>query len=273
MITLREIFIYPVKGLRGFAANTAAIDALGLVGDRRFLVVDEAGNFITQRTLPRMARIDAALDATHLTLSTTGASAVRVALAPDPAAPVRTVSIWKHSGLLAEDCGDAPAQFLSDFLATRCRLVRIGPKFSRPVLKAAGRPGDVFHFGDGAPVLVISEASLAELNDRIVASGEEPVPMSRFRPNLVVTGCPPFAEDKWPSFRLGSVVFRNAGPSVRCIVTTTDQLTGDRGKEPLRTLASFRRTGANSTDVIFGVNLINETKTGALRAGDTVELL
>jgi uncharacterized protein YcbX len=270
---LSGLFLYPVKSLRGFAVPAAEVDALGLVGDRRFLVVDDAGRFLTQRTLPRMTHVDTALDATHLTLSADGAGAVRVLLAPDPAATLRTVTIWKHSGLLAEDCGDAPAEFLSTFLATRCRLVRIGPKFLRPVLKAAGRPGDAFNFSDGAPVLVLSEASLADLNDRLVARGEEPVPMSRFRPSVVVTGCPAFAEDTWPRFRLGSVIFRAAGPSVRCIVTTTDQLTGERGKEPLRTLATYRRSAADSTDVIFGQNLINETKSGSLRVGDAVELI
>jgi len=197
---------------------------------------------------------------------------VRVGLAPDRAAPLRTVSIWKSEGLQAEDCGDEAAAFLSALLAVPCRLVRIGPAFRRPILKSAARPGENFHFGDGAPVLVISEASLADLNDRIVARGEDAVPMSRFRPNLVVSGCPPFAEDTWPRLRLGEVVFRAAGPSIRCIVTTTDQLTGERGKEPLRTLATFRRTAADSTDVIFGQNLINDTKSGSLRVGDAVEL-
>jgi uncharacterized protein YcbX len=270
---LSELFLYPVKGLRGLAVNTAELDALGFVGDRRFLIVDETGRFLTQRTLPRMALVSTALDAGSLTLSAEGAGGLRVPLAPDPAAPVRTVAIWKSEGLQAEDCGDATADFLSGFLATRCRLVRIGPAFRRPVLKAAARPGDLFHFGDGAPVLAISAASLARLNDRLVAQGEDAVPMSRFRPNLVLTGCAAFAEDTWPRFRLGPAVFRAAGPSARCIVITTDQLTGERGSEPLRTLATFRRDAIEPTNVNFGQNLINETKAGTVRVGDPVELL
>ena len=278
---LSGLFLYPVKSLRGCAVSTASLDALGLVGDRRFLVVDETGRFLTQRTLPRMALVATALDATHLTLSTSSSHSIRVALAPDPAspepaercAPLRTVSIWKSEGLQAEDCGDAAAGFLSAFLAARCRLVRIGPAFRRPILKSAARPGDNFHFGDGAPVLVISEASLADLNDRIVAHGEEAIPMNRFRPNLVVTRCGAFAEDNWPRLRLGSALFRAAGHSARCIVTTTDQLTGARGKEPLHTLATYRRDTIDPTNVNFGQNLINETKSGTVRLGDTVELL
>jgi uncharacterized protein len=272
-VHLSGLFIYPVKGLRGFAVNAAAVDALGLVGDRRFLVVDETGRFLTQRTLPRMALVTTALDATHLTLFAGDAASVRVALASDPTATLRTVSIWKSDGLQAEDCGNDAAAFLSSFLATRCRLVRIGPAFRRPVLKPAARPGDVFHFGDGAPVLVISEASLADLNDRIIAHGEEAIPMDRFRPNFVVTGCPAFAEDTWPRFRVGTAIFRAAGQSSRCIVTTTDQLTGERGKEPLRTLATYRRDATDPTNVNFGQNLIHETKSGTLRVGDPVEIL
>jgi uncharacterized protein YcbX len=269
-VRLTGIFLYPVKGLRGLSVDSCDVDSLGLVGDRRFLVIDETGGFLTQRTLPRMARVSTALDATHLTLSAEGAAAVRVALAPDPAAPLRTVRVWKSEELLAEDCGEAAAGLLSGFLGTRCRLVRIGPAFHRPVLKSAARPGEIFHFGDGAPLLIASEASLSDLNDRIVATGEEAVPMDRFRANLVVTGCQPFAEDRWPRFRLGAVIFRALGPSARCIVTATDQLTGERGQEPLATLSVYRRDASDPTKVNFGQNLVNETKAGTVVLGDAI---
>ena len=136
------------------------------------------------------------------------------------------------------------------------------------MLKPASRPGDLFTFADGAPILVVSEASVATLNDRIVAAGGEPVPMGRFRPNLVVDGCAAFAEDTWSRLQIGDVILRSAGQSERCVITTTDQLTGERGKEPLRTLATFRRSPANPTEVVFGVNLINESKSGTIRIGD-----
>ncbi len=270
---LSGLFIYPVKGLRGLALPAAEVDALGLVGDRRFLVVDEAGGFLTQRTLPRMTLISTALEAGQLTLSADRAGTVGVACAPDPTAPLCAVSVWKSEGLQAEDCGEEAARFLSDFLAVRCRLVRIGPAFRRPVLKSAARPGDVFHFGDGAPLLAASEASLAALNERIVAKNEKPVPMNRFRPNLVIASGSAFAEDGWGRFRIGSVTFRSAGPSARCLVTTTDQLTGERTKEPLRTLATFRRDAIDPTNVNFGLNVIHESKTGTLQVGDHVEAI
>lgn len=270
MLRVSGLFIYPVKSCRGLSLDVAAVDELGLVGDRRFLVVDETGKFLTQRTHARMAQIATALDAERLTLSAEGAGSVAVSRASDPHAPLRGVTVWKHSGLQAEDCGPEAAQWLSDFLGARLSLVRIGPAFERNVLKKAGRPGDVFNFADAVPVLIAGEASLADLNDRIQENGGEPVPMDRFRANVVVSGGTPFAEDDWPTARIGEVVLRNAGKSIRCIVTTTDQLTGERGKEPLRTLATYRRDATDPTGVCFGTNFINETKRGALRVGAEV---
>ncbi len=271
---LSGLFIYPVKSLRGCALPSASVDDLGLVGDRRFLVIEPGGRFLTQRTLPRMALIDTALSADALTLSASGAAAISVPRASDPVAPLRTVSVWKSEGLLAEDCGDAAAAWLSDFLASPCRLVRAGAAFRRPVNKP-GRalPDDVTSFADAQPFLVISQASLDDLNDRLVARGEEALPMNRFRPNLVISGATPFAEDTWPRFRLGDIVFRAGGPCARCIVTTTDQLTAERGKEPLRTLATYRRDPEDSSDINFGQNLYHETKRGTLHVGDRVELV
>jgi hypothetical protein len=269
-VHLSGLFLYPVKSLRGCAVASATLDALGLAGDRRFLVVDAHGRFLTQRTLPRLALVATALDATHLTLSIAPGRAVRVPRASDPAAPLRTVSVWKSEGLLAEDCGDEAAAFLSDHVAVRCRLVRIGEKFCRPILKPAARPGDTVSFADAYPLLAIGEASLADLNDRLVAQGSDALPLDRFRPNLVIAGCAAFAEDTWPRVRIGGATFRAGGPCARCIVTTTDQLTGERGKEPLRTLATYRRDAADPADVNFGQNLIHETKSGPLRVGDAV---
>jgi uncharacterized protein len=269
---LAGLFLYPVKSLRGCTVDSAEVDALGLVGDRRFLVVDEQGQFLTQRTLPRMALVATALDATALTLRAAGAGEVRVPRASDPAAPLCQVRVWASEGLQAEDCGAAPAAWLSDFLGSRCRLVRAGTAYHRPVKPSKARPGDVVSFADAYPFLVIGEATLAELNGRLAAQGEAAVPMDRFRPNLVVRGSAPFAEDAWARFRIGEIVFRAAGPCARCVVTTTDQFTAERGPEPLRTLATYRRDPAKPSDVNFGQNLIHETKTGHLRVGAAVEM-
>ncbi|MBS0631771.1 MAG: MOSC domain-containing protein [Verrucomicrobia bacterium] len=264
------LFIYPVKSLRGIAVDSAEVDALGLVGDRRFLVVNEQGQFLTQRTLPRMALIEAALTDRDLILRAPHGGSCAVPRASDPAAALLTVNVWKSTGLLAEDCGVEVAVWLSEFLRTPCRLGRIGPAYARPVLKQTGRPGDVVSFADAYPFMAISEASLTDLNDRLAARGEEALPMNRFRPNIVIAGCEPFAEDTWPRLRIGEITFRAGGPCARCIVTTTDQLTAERGKEPLRTLATYRRDAEDPTDVNFGQNLIHETKAGVLRIADLV---
>lgn len=264
--------VYPVKSLRGFAVAAAEVDDHGFVGDRNFLVVDADGKFLTQRALPRMALVATALSSDALTLSADGFGRLEVRRAPDPAAPLRSVTVWKNEGLLAEDCGDEPARFLSRYLDAPLRLVRIGPKYHRPVKPAKARPGDVVSFADAYPFLLLSEASLADLNDRLVAQDEEALPMNRFRPNIVVDGCDAFAEDAWTSFGIGALRFRNAGPCARCTITTTDQATAARGKEPLRTLATYRRDRTAPTDVNFAINVIHETKRGTVRVGDPVLL-
>lgn len=272
---LAGLFLFPVKSLGGYAVAEAEVDALGLAGDRRFLVVDPAGRFLTQRTLPRMALVAARLDAATLTLTAPGAGALAVPRAPDPDAPLVPVTVWKAEGMLAEDCGAAAAEWLGGFLGAACRLVRIGPAFRRPVRRVpAGLGGTpLIGFADAYPFLVASEASRADLNDRLVARGEEPLPWDRFRANLIVDGCTAFAEDGWPRLRIGAIEFRAAGPCARCAITTTDQATGERGVEPLRTLATYRRDPQSPEDVNFGQNLIHETLAGRLRVGDPVMVL
>jgi uncharacterized protein YcbX len=269
---LAGLFIHPVKSLRGCAVESCGVDALGPVGDRRFLVVDADGRFLTQRTRPRMALIGTRLDPTRLTLSAPGRTDLTVGRAPDPAAPRRQVTVWKHEGLAAEDCGPEAAAWLADFLGTDCALVRLGPDHERAVLKPAARPGDSVAFADACPFLLLGEATLADLNDRLLARGEEPVPLDRFRANLIVRGSPAGAEDRWTTLRIGGIAFRSAGPCARCVVTTTDQVTALRGPEPLRTLAEYRRDPRDPTLVNFGINLIHATKSGVLRVGDPVEI-
>ncbi|GAB1489411.1 MOSC domain-containing protein [Opitutaceae bacterium] len=266
------LHIYPVKGCRGIAVPSAEVDALGLVGDRRFLITDITGKFLTQRSHPVMALIGTALTPDTLTLTFKDRAPLAVRRTPDPAAPLLTVEIWSSAGLQAEDCGDEAAAWLSAVLGLPVRLVRIGSAFHRPVKPSKAQPGDVVSFADGYPLLIVGTASLAELNDHLIAQGEAAMPMDRFRPNVVVDGAAPHAEDTWPRIRIGNVVLRAAGDCVRCIVITTDQATTERGPEPLRTLARYRRQ-ADGNGVRFGQNLIQESKAGMLRVGDPVELL
>jgi len=270
---LAALNLYPVKSLAGMYAARVALDELGLVGDRRFMVVDENDRFLSQRTLPRMALLQTRLDSDTLTLSAkTLGSQLQVQRASDPAAHLRRVSVWSSEGLHAEDCGDVAARWLQQFLEVRCRLVRAGSAFNRPILKG-GRENELMNFADASPFLAVSEASLGMLNDGLILHGEEPVPMDRFRPNLVFADTAPFAEDSWARIRIGDIILRSTGPCARCVVTTTNQQTAIRGPEPLRTLATFRRDVSNPTDVNFGQNLVHETKSGTLAVGAKIDVL
>lgn len=267
------LHLHPVKSFRGLSVEAASVDDLGIVGDRRFLVVEPGGTFMTQRTLPVMARVGASLDGKELVLSSEGFGEVRVGRDSDPGAKIAVVQIWNSVGLRAEDCGDHVADWLSSVIKLPCRLVRIGTAFERPANAKYARPSERVAFVDAFPVMIVSEASLLDLNQRMAETGGPALPMNRFRPNIVVSGCGPFAEDSLVRFRIGKVVFRAARPCIRCIMTTTDQLTGERGKEPLRTLATFRRSPDDPTHLMFGYNLINENKAGEFRVGDPVEIL
>ena len=267
------LLIYPVKSLRGISVTRVRLDELGPEGDRRFMVVDAGGRFLTQRTLPRMALIATGLTPETLVLTYPGAESFRLPLSSCATVALRSVSVWSSDALDAEDCGDPVAAWLTGILGQPCRLVRAGARFHRPIVRASRGGDDVLAFADASPLLVVSEASLANLNDRLIATGEESVPMNRFRPNLVISDSSPFAEDSWSRIRIGNVIMRAAGPCARCVVTTTDQLTAMRGPEPLRMLATFRRDTNDSTKVNFGQNFIHETKSGTVQVGAPVEVL
>jgi uncharacterized protein YcbX len=295
---LASLHIYPFKSLRAISLEEARLDELGLENDRRFLIVDEAGRAITQRSDPTLALIATALKDGQLVLSGPGLRPLSVPLAPDPSAELRSVEVWRASGMLAEDCGAESTRWFSAFLGRTARLVRIGNAFSRPIPTRKVPATLPFHepatltapavhaslgvdtathhrvsFADAVPLLVIAQASLADLNARLITAGGVALPMDRFRPNLVLAGALPYEEDSLGRFRVGDVILHAAGGCSRCIMTTTDQATGERGTEPLRTLAAYRRDPQKPADVLFGQNVIHETKSGLLRIGDTVERL
>lgn len=272
---LSGLFIHPVKALKGLSVREARVDALGLADDRRFMVVDSNGRFLTQRNLPRMALVETGLAEDRLILKAPEQGEIRVPRTSSEPASLRTVSVWSSEDLHAEDCGDEAARWLGRFLKTECRLVRIGDAFRRPIpdRKVPARlqgTGPLVSFADGFPFLLLGEASMDDLNRRLASAGSPPVPLNRFRPNLLVSGSAPYAEDSWSRLRIGNLLFHSGGPCARCIVTTTNQETAERGAEPLRTLAGYRRNPAKPADVLFGVNLVHETREGLLREGDSV---
>lgn len=267
MAHVAEIRIYPVKGLRGHAVPHATVEPWGLAGDRRYMVVDAAGRFVTQRELPRMAVIEAAFAPGGIALSGPGLGRIEVA-EPDAGAPHAEVTVWRDR-VAARDAGAQAASWLSAALALPCRLVHMAdPAAARPVDPDFADPSDRVSFADGFPLLVTNAASLADLNARLT----EPVGMDRFRTNLAVEGAEPWAEDGWRRLRVGAVAFAGTKDCARCAVTTVDQDTGTRSErnEPLRTLAGFRRKAGGR--IIFGQNLIPRGA-GRISVGDAVEAL
>ena len=267
---LDAITIYPVKSLRGVTVREAVVEPWGLAGDRRWMVVDEQGRYLTQRDLPGMARIAAVPDGDGgVALSTPGAGEARVPL-PDAGGPTVEVVVWRDR-VRAQPAGQDVDAWLSAALGRACRLVHMGdPAAARPVDPAYAGPADRVSFADGFPLLGVSAASLADLNARLA----QPVPMARFRPNLVVSGGAAWAEDGWRLLRVGGVggvAFRAVKPCARCVIVSTDQETGARARdrEPLRTLAGFRRDGRGR--VLFGQNLVPDGA-GRVAVGDSVEV-
>lgn len=250
MITIASLHTYPVKSCRGLAHSTARLTDAGLEHDREWMFVGPGGRFLTQREEPRLARVEVALGPAELRLSAKGAGEVTVPLAL--AASRIEVTVWGDR-VGAFDQGDAPAEWISSLLGRETRLVR----FDAAVLRLSSRDwtGAIAapnRFSDGYPLLVISRASLDDLNSRLPA----PLPMERFRPNLVLDGLPPYGEDGLGEIESDGVRLRIVKPCTRCSITTTDQYHGVvSGAEPIRTLKTYR-WDATLKGVAFGQNTI-----------------
>ncbi|WP_375738420.1 MOSC domain-containing protein [Pseudomonas boanensis] len=266
MLRLSEIYRYPMKSAIGEALQSARIDALGLAGDRRWMLVDaENGRFLTQRAYPIMSQLMARWNAAGgLTLSTEGLATLEVAL-PDADANLRGAFVW-GSSMHVPDAGDEAAEWLSGFLGKACRLVHVPDHRARDI-PGSLLPEEKVGFADGFPLLLIGQASLDDLSERV----GRPLEMLRFRPNLVVEGSTPYAEDGWKRIRIGGIEFSVAKGCSRCILTTIDPKTGERSadREPLTTLKTYRE---REGEVYFGQNLINRGA-GVLDVGMNVEVL
>lgn len=268
MYTLSELYRYPVKSTAYEPLESVRLDALGLEGDRRWMVVDSAnGRFLTQRLLPQMGRIEARWqdDFQVLRLRAPGMEDLLVEV-PGRDDNLRGVLIWRDM-LQVPDAGDEAAQWLSTFLQRDVRLVQIPEERARQVDTAYAEPGEHVHFADGFPLLLIGQGSLDDLSAKV----GRPLEMLRFRPNLVVAGAEPFAEDGWKRIRIGDVTFKVAKPCSRCILTTIDPHTGERdaAREPLATLLGYRNVNG---EALFGQNLLAENR-GELKLGMPVEVL
>lgn len=266
MPEVTEINIYPIKSTRRISLNESTVLKRGLAWDRRWMLVDTDGNFITARKYPQLATVATQLSGDTLNVTARDMPALVISLDPPDHGDTRQVAIWKDR-CTALHYGPESERWFSEFLGVGCQLVRMRSSDVRPVDPGYGMQGDEVSFADGFPLLLISEASLADLNDRL----ERPVSMRRFRPNIVVGGCEAFAEDRWRRLRIGDLEFDGVKACSRCVFTTIDPDTGEKDpeREPLQTLSTYRKREEGG--IYFGQNLIPRSA-GTIHVGDSVTI-
>ncbi|MGR9115209.1 MAG: MOSC domain-containing protein [Gammaproteobacteria bacterium] len=260
---LSEIYLYPVKSLAGIKVNRWQVTEKGLQYDRKWMLVDQDGHFLSQRQLPKMALIKTAIIDDKLLITAPAMKPLTVPLQSSGGETLKTV-IWQDH-CLAYSVSRTADQWFSAFLKKTCRLVYQDEQSIRPVDPSFARASDQTAFSDGFPFLLISENSLHSLNREM----QQNFPMTRFRPNLVISGCPSFAEDGWRVISIGDISFRLPKPCARCSITTIDPETGKMGKEPLQTLNRHRKW---NQQVFFGQNALHDN-TGRLRVGDLLQVI
>ena len=262
--SLSAIHVYPVKSCAPLSLREAVVEARGLAGDRRWMVTDEDGAFLTARKFPQLTLIRAVPDGDGLVLDAPDMPTLRLSR-PTPVARIEA-TVWRSIVQALPANAEADA-WISEYLELPARFVHMDADCVRPVSPDYGRAGDEVSFADGYPLLLISQAALDALNAKLA----KPVSMLRFRPSIVVAGTAPHAEDDWTRIRIGAVEFDVVKPCTRCVFTTVDYERGtfDPSGEPLRTLTAYRRTPLGVT---FGQNLIPRSS-GTLHLGDQVEVL
>jgi len=249
MVLVESLFIYPLKSGRAIPMARVSIDATGFKWDRYWMAVDAAGHFITQRTHPKLALVVPDIGEDALTLNAPGQGALHIPLRPEGASA--TVKVWRDTctGL---DQGEAAAEWISAAIGDHARLVRMPPAMDRKASASfAGTVPAPMSYADGFPILVTNSASLVDLNTRMA----EPLPMSRFRANVVVSGLPAWAEDGIARLASDGVSLDLVKPCTRCVITSTDQETGERSTNPLPVLRKFRWNKA-LLGVLFGENAV-----------------
>jgi uncharacterized protein YcbX len=267
---IASLHTYPVKGCHRLDHDQAHVEPWGLAGDRRWLIVDDDGVGITQRDTARLVGLRPLPHPAGLTLRAEGHPDLAVTPPVDgDKIDVRVFS--STSPVSARLADDAAHAWLTALLDRPSRLVWLADPTVRPVNPIFGTDADRVSFADGYPLLAATAASLDAVNDWLVEAGDEPVPMSRFRPNVVIDGAPPWAEDEWfgRTLQIGAMTMRAAKPCGRCLVTTIDQETAEKGRQPLRILGQHRNSPLG---LIFGMNLIPDGP-GFIRVGESVSLL
>lgn len=258
-----ELYVYPIKSARGIALERAQLDARGFQHDRRWMLVDEANHFISQREAHALALVDVALAGNALNLRAPGMPPLRIAFNVD--GPSLRCRIWRDEVTATATSPEADEWF-SSFLGRTCRLVYMPDETRRIVDRSYVADERIVGFADAFPLLIIGQGSLNALNAKLIARGEAAVTMRRFRPNLVIADTAPHDEDAWRRIRVGAVDVDVVKPCARCVITTVDVQTAVAGREPLRTLSTYRKQGSK---VLFGQNAVHR-QLGEIAVGDIV---
>ena len=264
-VVVSQLAVYPVKSTRQISLTRCELDAFGFRGDRRWMVVTPEGRFITQRQRAEMVLINVANESLNIQLSAPDMPAINVSFPDETEAATRQVTVWDDE-VMALDAGNTAADWLSRFLKIECRLVYMPDSTFRQVDRRYAPKGRQTGFADGFPLLLISEGSLDLLNQKL----KTPVPMARFRPNLVVKGCEPHAEDLWRCIKVGDIDFEVVKPCTRCVIPSINTDTAEKDSELLKVLADYRRD--EKSRVIFGMNLIHRNR-GNINVGDSVTVI
>lgn len=266
MIRVAALYIYPIKSLGGIELSSSNITQRGLQYDRRWMLVDEKNEFLTQRTYPQMTLLKTAIDGDSILIHhlEDPADILKLPLHP-PLKEIITVKVWDDhcDAQYAREEADA---WFSKKLGITCKAVFMPDSSKRKLDPGyAVSNEDITGFADGYPILAISQASLDDLNSRL----SEPVPMDRFRPNMVIEASEAYAEDGMKEFTINGTSFYGVKLCGRCVITTTNQQTGERGKEPLKTLTTYRTI---NNKVCFGQNVI-PSGSGKIAVGDPIEVI
>ncbi|MEO3407000.1 MOSC N-terminal beta barrel domain-containing protein [Mucilaginibacter sp. CAU 1740] len=263
MLQLSQLFIYPIKSLGGISVQSAEVTSRGFKHDRRLMLVNEYGHFMTQREFAKMALLKTIIEGNGIRVSNQNGNSVLIPFDIDKQ-PLHQFAVWDDT-CMGQYINDAIDEWFTQTLDIKCRLVYMPDDSEREVDQRYAKPGMITSFADAYPFLLIGQSSLDDLNKRMAL----PLPMDRFRPNIVFTGGEAYSEDLMNQVEISGITFYGAKLCARCVLTTIDQQTAAKAKEPLKTLASYRM---KNNKIMFGQNLVHEN-TGTISVGDELKVL
>ena len=261
---IHQLFLHPVKSFAAQSVNSLTYDSIGPIFDRNWMVVNPEGKALTQRVLPKMCLVTCTLDGKKLILNAEEMPKISV----NEPTKLKEVTIWSDT-VEAGDCGDEVADWLSTYLGKPARLVRVTEQTNRQIDQNFAAPNELVGFADGFPTLIVSQASLDEFNSHMETQTKTKIDMRRFRPNIVIAGCEPFAEDSWSAVRIGEIEFSLVKPCSRCIMPSINPDNGEKEMQVNQVLLTTRR---RNRETYFGQNATHKGE-GTISIGDSVELI